>query len=167
MLKSKSGKAYQLVNLFGICMFPTMVVYLCSLPTILYARTGIFSYFDIIGISIILLGVLLELISDIQMKKFIKTRSSRNEVINVGLWKFSRHPNYLGEILIWFGAALVLIISNIHYWYFVLGAIINLLMFIFISIPMEENHMKAYKENYDIYLKTTSMLLILPRRKNK
>ena len=167
MLKAKSGKAYQLVNLFGICMFPTLVVYACSLPVIEYSRIGSFSYLDIIGISIILLGVLLELISDIQMKKFIKTRSSRSEVINIGLWQYSRHPNYLGEILIWFGVALVLILSNFQYWYLFIGAIINMLMFIFISIPMEENHMKAYKENYDTYLKTTSMLLILPRRKIK
>ena len=167
MLKAKSGKAYQLVNLFGICMFPTLVVYACTLPVIEYSRIGSFSYLDIIGISIILLGVLLELVSDIQMKKFIKTRSSRSEVINIGLWQYSRHPNYLGEILIWFGTALVLILSNFQYWYLFIGAIINMLMFIFISIPMEENHMKAYKENYDTYLKTTSMLLILPRRKIK
>ncbi len=167
MLHEKSGKLYPLVNLLGICMFPTIVVYLCSLPTIVYANIGSFAYWDIIGLSIVLLGVLLEFISDIQMKKFIKVRTSRNEVINIGLWKYSRHPNYLGEILIWFGVAAVLIIGHFSYWYFFIGAIINLLMFLFISIPMEENHLKEYKENYDDYLKTTSPLLILPNRKDK
>ena len=167
MLHEKSGKLYPLVNLLGICMFPTIVVYLCSLPTIVYANIGTFTYWDIFGISIVLLGVLLEFISDIQMKKFIKVRTSRNEVINIGLWKYSRHPNYLGEILIWFGVASVLIIGHFSYWYFFIGAIVNLLMFLFISIPMEEKHLKEYKENYDVYLKTTSPLLILPNRKEK
>lgn len=167
MLHEKSGKLYPLVNLLGICMFPTIVVYLCSLPTIVYANIGSFAYWDIIGLSIVLLGVLLEFVSDIQMKKFIKVRTSRNEVINIGLWKYSRHPNYLGEILIWFGVAAVLIIGHFSYWYFFIGAIINLLMFLFISIPMEENHLKEYKDNYDDYLKTTSPLLILPNRKDK
>ena len=167
MLHEKSGKLYPLVNLLGICMFPTIVVYLCSLPTIVYANIGTFTYWDIIGISIVLLGVLLEFISDIQMKKFIKVRTSRNEVINIGLWKYSRHPNYLGEILIWFGVASVLIIGHFSYWYFFIGAIVNLLMFLFISIPMEEKHLKEYKENYDDYLKTTSPLLILPNKKDK
>ena len=167
MLHEKSGKLYPLVNLLGICMFPTIVVYLCSLPTIVYANIGTFTYWDIIGISIVLLGVLLEFISDIQMKKFIKVRTSRNEVINIGLWKYSRHPNYLGEILIWFGVASVLIIGHFSYWYFFIGAIVNLLMFLFISIPMEEKHLKEYKENYDDYLKTTSPLLILPNKKEK
>lgn len=167
MLKSKSGKLYQLVNLMGICMFPTLVVYSCSLPVIVYARIGAFTYWDIIGLSIIVLGILLELISDIQMKKFIKIRTSRSEVISIGLWKYSRHPNYLGEILIWFGVALVLIIANYTYWYFIFGAVINLIMFLVISIPMEEKHFKEYKDNYDVYLKTTSPLLVLPRRKLK
>lgn len=167
MLHEKSGKLYPIVNLLGICMFPTLVVYSCSLPVIVYAEIGSFTYFDIIGLSIVLFGVLLEFVSDIQMKRFIKTRTSKGEVINIGLWKYSRHPNYLGEILIWFGVAAVLVVSHYAYWYLLAGAVINLLMFLFISIPMEEKHLKEYKENYDEYLSTTSPLLILPNRKTK
>lgn len=168
MLAKKSGKLFQLVNLFGICMFPTLVVYSASIPLMVYANNAInHGYWDIIGSVIILGGTLLELITDIQMKKFIKIRTSREEVINIGLWKYSRHPNYLGEILIWFGVAAILIISNPNYWYFIFGAIINLLMFIFISIPMEENHMKEYKPLMNEYISKTSPLLILPNRKSK
>lgn len=164
MLSKKTGKAFQLVNLFGICMFPTLVVYSASIPLFIYSTLESFSYIDIIGSLIVIGGTIIELISDIQMKKFIKTRSSREEVINIGLWKYSRHPNYLGEISIWFGVAFILIFNNVNYWYFIFGAIINLLMFIFISIPMEERHMRQYKPNLDKYIKTTSPLLILPRR---
>ena len=165
MLKNKSGHLYQFVNLFGICLFPTLVVYSCSLPVIVFAEIGTFSYWSIIGLFIAISGVFLELISDIQMKKFVKIRSSRSEVINIGLWKYSRHPNYLGEITVWFGVALNLIFINPSYWYLIFGAVINLLMFLFISIPMEEKHLKEYKEDYDLYLETTSPLLLLPRRK--
>lgn len=166
MLKEKSGVFYQLVNLFGICMFPTLVVYSASIPLFIYSTLTEFSYLDFIGSGVILLGTLLELISDIQMKKFIKNRTSRSEIINVGLWNYSRHPNYLGEISIWFGVALVLLISNISYWYFIFGAIINLIMFLVISIPMEERHMKEYKPDMDKYIKSTSMLLILPKKRH-
>ena len=165
MLKSKSGNLYQFVNLFGICLFPTMVVYACSLPVIVFAAEGAFSFWCVIGLAIALSGILLEFVSDMQMKKFARIRSSRGEVINIGLWKYSRHPNYLGEITIWFGIALTLIFCNFSYWYLIFGAVINLLMFLFISIPMEEKHLKEYKEDYDIYLEKTSPLLILPRRK--
>ena len=167
MLAEKSGRFYQFVNLFGICMFPTLVVYSASVPLFIYASLDSFSYWDLIGTIIILGGTLLELISDLQMKKFIRTRKSRDEVINIGLWKYSRHPNYLGEISIWFGVALILIISHPSYWYYLAGAFINLIMFLTISIPMEENHMKEYKPSINEYIKTTSCLLILPKKKVK
>ena len=124
-------------------------------------------YLDVIGSIVILFGTLLEFIADGQMKKFIKTRTSKTDVINIGLWKYSRHPNYLGEIIIWFGVALVLIISHPLYWYLLLGAVVNLLMFLFISIPMEEKHMLQYKEELSLYIASTSCLLLLPRKKSQ
>ena len=165
MLKEKSGKFYQVVNLFGICMFPTLVVYLATLPVIAYASVEAFSAIDIIGLAVIVLGTLLEFIADTQMKAFVKIRKDRSEVLNRGIWKYSRHPNYLGEISIWFGVALTLILSHFNYWYFIVGAVVNLLMFIFISIPMEERHFKDYKPDYEQYKKETHMLLILPKKK--
>ena len=48
------------------------------------------------------------------MKKFVRVRNDRSEVLKKGLWKYSRHPNYLGEILIWFGVALTLIILSAY-----------------------------------------------------
>ena len=165
MLKEKSGKFYQVVNLFGICMFPTIVVYLATLPVIAYARIETFSVIDIIGLAVIVIGTLLEFIADTQMKAFVKIRKDRSEVLNRGIWKYSRHPNYLGEISIWFGVALTLILSHFNYWYFIVGAVVNLLMFIFISIPMEERHFKGYKPEYEQYKKDTHMLLILPKKK--
>ena len=169
MLKEKSGKLLQLVNLFGICMFPTLVVYLASVPLFVYASLDVdsFSYLDLIGSLVILLGIYFELIADLQMKAFIKIRKSREDVIDIGMWKYSRHPNYLGEILIWFGVAFILIIHNYQMAYWIVGAIVNLLMFLFISIPMEEKHMLEYKPNLKEYIKTTSCLLLLPKKKVK
>ena len=165
MLKQKTGKFYQVVNLLGICMFPTLVVYAASLPAMAYASVTAFSMLDVIGLSIIVLGVLLELIADLQMKKFVKQRTDCSQVLDKGLWRYSRHPNYLGEISIWFGVALTLIISHFNYWFFIAGAVVNLLMFLFISIPMEEKHFKDYKPDYEQYKNDTSMLLILPKKK--
>ena len=169
MLKKKSGKLFQLVNLFGICMFPTLVVYSASIPLFVYASLPIdsYSYLDLIGSFVILVGVYFELIADLQMKAFIKIRKSKSDVIDIGMWKYSRHPNYLGEILIWFGVAFILVIHNYQMFYWIAGAVVNLLMFLFISIPMEEKHMLEYKPQLKEYIKTTSPLLLLPRRKIK
>lgn len=83
MLSKKTGKAFQLVNLFGICMFPTLVVYSASIPLFIYSSLESFSYIDIIGSLIIIGGTIIELISDIQMKKFIKTRSYQYRIMEI------------------------------------------------------------------------------------
>lgn len=167
MLKEKSGPFFQFVNFLGIMMFPTLVVYSMTIPLIIMSYTEIHLSLAIIFSILMLLMVGLELISDTQMKSFIKNRSDRSEVNTNGLWKYSRHPNYLGEISFWFMIAIPLMIYDISYWWVIFGPIINLLMFLFISIPMEEKHFKDYKPEYELYKKKVSMLLILPNKKSK
>ena len=105
-------------------------------------------------------ATLIELISDNDMRRFKTVRTSNKEIINIGLWKHSRHPNYFGEILFWYGVAFVLIFSNLSLWYTIIGAFLNTLLFIFISVPMEENHLKEYKDDFDEYKKKNVFLPI-------
>lgn len=159
-IKEKTGKLYQLVSLLGIHLVPTFVVFFASVPSFLYIINGQdFSLLQLIGLAIMILGTLLELVSDKNMATFKKVRTSKDEIINVGLWKYSRHPNYLGEILFWYGVALVFILNNLNLWFVIIGAILNTMLFLFISIPLAENHLKSYKKGFDEYKKKTRMLL--------
>lgn len=168
MLKKKTGKFYQFVSLMGIHMVPTIVVFTASVPAFMYLEHGMdFSPINLVGLFVILVGIALEFVADLNMKKFQKTRKNRSEIIRVGLWKYSRHPNYLGEILIWYGVALVFILSSIGEWYYILGAVLNTLLFAFISIPMADNNLKTYKEGYDEYRRETRHLFPIPRFTHK
>lgn len=159
-IKETTESFYQIVSLLGIHLVPTLVVFFASIPSFYYVifNNG-FSFINLIGIAIMILGTLLELVSDKNMHEFKKNRTSNKEIINVGLWKYSRHPNYLGEILFWYGVALTYILSNTSHYYIVLGAILNTLLFLFISIPLAENNLRKYKENYNEYKDNTRMLL--------
>ena len=161
MLKEKSGPFYQIVNFTGIHMFPTIVVFLASIPAYLYIMNDMtFEPLNIIGLLIMTFATIIELVSDRDMRKFKEVRTSNKEIINVGLWKYSRHPNYFGEIMFWYGVALTFILSNIGMWYSIIGAVLNTLLFIFISVPMEENHLKEYKEGFEEYKKKNVFLPI-------
>ncbi len=158
MLKEKTKKLYFFVNLFGIHMFPTLVVYCCVLPIVYVLNYATkFNAFTVIGFVISLVFVTIQMIADIQMHKFRKQKA--NTFIRNGLWKYSRHPNYLGEIMMWIGVAIMCLGSLTNYWYLCVGAIINTLMFLFISIPMAEKHQASRKPNFDEYKKQTRMLL--------
>lgn len=161
MLKEKSGPFYQIVNFTGIHMFPTIVVFLASIPAYLYIMNDMtFEPLNIIGLLIMTFATIIELVSDRDMRKFKEVRTSNKEIINIGLWKYSRHPNYFGEIMFWYGVALTFILSNIGMWYSIIGAVLNTLLFIFISVPMEENHLKEYKEGFEEYKKKNVFLPI-------
>lgn len=159
-IKETTKRYYQIVSLLGIHLVPTLVVFFASIPSFYYVIfNNNFSFINLIGIAIMILGTLLELISDKNMHEFKKIRKSNKEIINIGLWKYSRHPNYLGEILFWYGVALTYILSNMYHYYVILGAILNTLLFLFISIPLAENNLRTYKENYNEYKQNTRMLL--------
>ena len=142
-------------------MFPTIVVFLASIPAYLYIMNDMtFEPLNIIGLLIMTFATIIELVSDRDMRTFKEVRTSNKEIINIGLWKYSRHPNYFGEIMFWYGVALTFILSNIGMWYSIIGAILNTLLFIFISVPMEENHLKEYKEGFEEYKKKNVFLPI-------
>ena len=65
------------------------------------------SWFALIGIILWLEGFIVEVVADCQKTKFRAKKENENKFINEGLWRFSRHPNYFGEIILWLGIALI------------------------------------------------------------
>lgn len=165
-LKQQSKKLFPLVNLFGIQLMPTLIVYACLLPGFYYIlRGGGINALTILGLLLILCGAILETVADRQMQVFRKQRANRSCLLRSGLWRHSRHPNYLGEIIVWWGVYLVMLSTQPGLWYLALGALANTCLFLFISIPLSEKHLATYKAGYDDYLKETRLLLPIPRRK--
>ena len=156
-LKNTTGKFYGIINFVGIHLVPTLVVYACTLPLV-YAiiNKPTLNYFSIIFLVVCVLAVLLQLVADAQMREYRKTKPT--VFIRTGLWKYSRHPNYLGEILMWWGVALATIISMPSMWQLILGAVLNTLLFIFVSIPLQDNR-QAKKPGFSEYKKQTHALL--------
>jgi steroid 5-alpha reductase family enzyme len=165
MLKEKSKQWYPLVNFFGIHLFPTLIVYGAMVPAILFIEKGSFEPLMLIGFLVSVGATTLQMISDIQMHYFRKHNRIRGKTIDIGLWKYSRHPNYLGEILMWWGVYLMMLASLPSLWITLLGPLFNTLMFIFISIPMAEVKLLQSKSDYAIYQASTRMLLPIKRHR--
>ena len=158
MLKEKTKGFYPLINFLGIHLFPTLVVYLCMLPvSYLFHSNTENNAFVVIFFVLSLLSTLLQGISDCQMHHFKKQKTGK--LIRIGVWKYSRHPNYLAEILMWWTIGLLSVFAlKDHYW-LLIGALVNTLMFLFVSIPMAENRQAKTKEGFIEYKKQTRMLL--------
>ncbi len=158
MLKEKSGIAYPIINFLGIHLFPTIVVYLCVLPALTaIAERAAFHPICFLFIMLSLFAAILQGLADIQMHRF--RAQGTGGFIRTGLWKHSRHPNYAGEIFMWWGIGLASVFAlGWSYWYLLTGALVNTLMFLFISIPMADKR-QSRKPGFEEYKKETRMLL--------
>ena len=159
-IKNQTGIFYPFVNFIGIHYVPTLIVYFCILPPIyliLYQNNNKNNLLSIIFLICSFLSTLLEAEADREMHIF-KKKNDTNTFIRNGLWKYSRHPNYLGEILFWWFIALYCVIILKGFYFILIGPFLNTLLFIFISIPLADNHQKR-KKGFDVYYKETRMLL--------
>ena len=88
--------------------FQGMWVSLCSACALAGVAKGIIinNYFYC-GLAIFLIGFIVEIVADTQKTKFRSNPKNKDKFINSGLWKFSRHPNYMGEILLWLGISII------------------------------------------------------------
>ena len=85
-----------------------MWVSICALCALTGISNGIeLNNITYIGIILFIIGFTLEIIADTQKTNFRKNNKNRDKFITTGLWKYSRHPNYLGEIILWIGVAII------------------------------------------------------------
>lgn len=158
MLKEQTGKFYPIINFVGIHLVPTIVVYACILPACYVATSNQLSENPVayIFLGVSLLAVILQGTADYQMQKYRKNKTT--PFIRNGLWKYSRHPNYLGEILMWWGIGGACAVYNPSMWFLLSGALINTLLFALVSIPMAEKR-QGKKEGFLQYKMETNYLL--------
>ncbi len=165
MLRNKKPKLYWLTNFGGIHMFPTLMVFAGMVPvyyaSTLAIQTKCYTYSPVVlglGVAIALIATIIELLADEQMRSF-KKRAQPGQFINEGIWRYSRHPNYFGEIFFWFGLWVIQLSLRPHIWFTAFGWVAMLIMFLFASIPMmEEKNLKS-KPGYADYVKNVSVLI--------
>ncbi len=149
-------------------------VWVVMIPVIIFFKNDIqnFSIWFLIGILVWITGLFIESIADWQKYNFIKNKENEGLWVDKGLWKYSRHPNYFGEILIWIGIFIytILGLSLIESFIgFISPVYISLLIILISGIPLlEKSANKRWGENpkYQQYKKNTSVLIPLPPKKN-
>jgi steroid 5-alpha reductase family enzyme len=124
--------------------------------------------FVILGIGILLwiVGFYFEAVGDAQLKTFKKDPANKGKIMQSGLWKYTRHPNYFGEALMWWSVWIVSIatLELLSFIGFVGPLLITLLLLFVSGVPLLE---KKYKDNKDFqaYAKKTSIFFPLPPKK--
>ena len=117
------------------------------------------------GAALALIGVLFESVGDAQLKAFRADAANEGKVLDTGLWRYTRHPNYFGDVCTWWGIWLVAAETTTGL-YAVLGPVILTFLLTRVSgVPMLEHRLKKNRPDYDAYLRRTSSFFPWPPRR--
>ena len=163
--KEQHPAIFQLINFFGLTMMPTVIVFLVMIPGFFVIEAAFQANIVCwIGFAMCIAAATLQLVSDTQRHRFAKDH--RGQICEVGLWKHGRHPNYFGEILMWWGIWVMYLALWVETGtgctlrdFCVAGALLNTCLFRFISVPLMEKRQLQNKPVYAEYRKRTRMFL--------
>ncbi len=166
-LRRRTGRGYWTVSLVTVHLFPTAWVFLGLLP--LYPALALPARppgpLDAAAALVAAGGIALEAVADLQLRRFLRRRRDPAEVLAEGLWARSRHPNYLGEILFWWGLFLFGLAAAPRWAWTVVGPLAITALFVLVSVPWMDRRMLARHPAFAERLRTTPALVPWPRRR--
>ena len=118
------------------------------------------TWLDSLGLLITLCGIIYESIADYQLMQFKNDIKNRGKLLQSGLWKLSRHPNYFGEILVWWGFFITTLVTGIHF-NLIAPLLMTFLILRFSGVTLLEANLIKKFNGYDDYQKKVNT--IIPR----
>ena len=164
-IRAQTGRGYWAASLVALHAIPTAMVYLgclCLWPALASSALPL-GVWDAAAFVVTASAVALEAVADQQLRAFRLRPENDGHAIATGVWRTSRHPNYLGEIGFWWGLALFGFAATHALWVFA-GAAAITAMFVFATIPLAEKRALKRRAEYAERLKTTRMLWPWPPR---
>ena len=151
------GRWFVLRSYFQIFMLQGIFLFVIALPIVLInlSQTENLTAFDFLGFGVWCIGFFFEAVGDYQLRQFKKRPENKGKIITTGLWKYTRHPNYFGEVVLWWGIFL-LALSIENGWIAVLSPL--LISFLLLRVSGVTMLEKKYAGNLDFeaYAKRTN-----------
>jgi len=151
------GRNFALRAYFQIFMLQGLFMLIISTPIILVNSidTETLSIFDILGILIWVVGFIFEALGDLQLYRFKKDLKNKGKIMKSGVWKYTRHPNYFGEVTMWWGIFIIALPLSNGIFTIISPILITFLLLKVSGIPLLEKKYIGNKE-YEEYKKATS-----------
>ncbi len=159
------GSFFYIRSYFQVYLLQGLLLFLIVSPVLVINKSynSSVGFLDLIGIAVWLFGFYFEVVGDAQLARFIKNPENKGKLMQSGLWAYTRHPNYFGEVTLWWGVLLVAL-SVPNGIYAIIGPLTITFLILKVSgIPLLE---KKMEENPDFqeYKSRVSMFIPLPRK---
>jgi steroid 5-alpha reductase family enzyme len=167
-MRARDGGRFVYTSFYRVFLVQAVAMWIVSLP--LQAGGSIggsrgIGVIDIVGIAVWAVGFGFESIGDLQLDRFKADPANRREVMDRGLWRYTRHPNYFGDVTAWWGIGIVALGAGDAWWALIGPAVNTLILTRGTGKPLLESTIGGRRPGYADYVQRTSGFVPLPPRR--
>lgn len=158
-IRQNNSPNFAFKSIYIIFGFQTLLAWVISLPILGSAlSTASINILDIIGAAVFLCGLACETAADWQLTVFKRSHANKGRVLNTGLWRYSRHPNYFGECMVWWGLYLIALAGG-AWWAFPSAVFITFLLLKVSGVALLEKNIAVRRPEYIDYIRSTNAFI--------
>jgi len=158
-------------SLVSVFLLQAVLAWLISVPLLAATAVGpqqaSLGILDLVGVVLFALGLFFETVGDAQLARFLKDPTNRGKVLDSGLWRYTRHPNYFGDTVVWW--AFLSFALAVGAWWATVGALLMTYLIVKVSgVALTDRRMGrggSAREGYAEYVARTNAFIPGPRRR--
>ena len=162
-MRQRNEPHFEWKSLYLVFGLQALLAWLVAMPFLAVAVApgagNAWSGLHSLGLAVALAGLLFEALADAQMAAFKARAPKADEVMNQGLWRYSRHPNYFGESCLWWGIALLALAGGGAWWALLSPVLVTFLLLKVSGVNLQEQHLQSRGPAYVDYVRRTSAFL--------
>lgn len=165
-MRRKHGERFAIVSLYTVFGLQGALMFVVSLPVTMGQRdTSAGAGFVVfLGFVVWAIGIYFEAMGDAQLARFKRDPRNEGQIMDQGLWALTRHPNYFGDALVWWGLAIVGSSQGAGVWAFLGAGVMTVLLVRVSGAAMLDRLLAKRKPGYAEYMARTSGFIPMPRR---
>lgn len=166
-MRKHHGDKFAIVSLYTVFGLQGVLMFIVSLPVQLgqVRQEPNFGVVGVLGVLIWGVGIYFESVGDAQLAKFKRDPANQGKVMNQGLWRYTRHPNYFGDFCVWWGLGVIAVETSIGI-YGLIGPVVMTILLVKVSgVAMLDRSLIKRKPGYEEYVATTSAFIPRPPRR--
>ena len=167
-LRAKAGARWWWQSLFQVFLLQSALIWIISAPLqVAVSAAAPLCLFDGAGAAIAICGLVVEALADLQLARFRANAANKGQVMDRGLWAWSRHPNYFGDALMWWGFTLIGMAAAAHWWLLVSPVLMTALLLRVSGVTLLEETIVERRPAYADYIRRTSAFFPWPPRSRR
>ena len=160
-MRERAGSSFAWRSLFVVFWLQAVLAWVISFPlhaALVSSRPGL-AGLDWLGVGLFLAGFTFEVIGDWQLSRFKSDPTNRGQVCRLGLWRYTRHPNYFGEAVLWWGLACFALATPVASWTLIGPSLLTVLLLKVSGVSLLEQDLRQRKAGYAEYVARTSAFI--------